>query len=78
MPWHWYWTSAVPRALTLALPLGVVGLWLEPQTRGLVATLLASISMMSFVGHKEVCVYCNPLPVQHCCSAAAQPCLAVL
>lgn len=54
MPWHWYWTSALPRALTAALPLSAAGMLLEPQLRGPSCTVLSVVAAMSFLGHKEV------------------------
>lgn len=54
MPWHWYWTSALPRGLLASLPLSVVGAVLEPKVRPYAAAATAFIALYSCLGHKEV------------------------
>lgn len=54
MPWHWYFTSVLPRALMAAMPLTCVGAGLERRVRPLVAAAAAFVVLYSFLGHKEV------------------------
>ena len=54
MPLHWYWSSALPRALLGALPLACLGGALERRVRPLLACLAAYIGAYSLLPHKEV------------------------
>lgn len=54
MPLHWYWTSALPRALLGALPLAVLGVLLERRLRPHLACVALYIALYSFLPHKEV------------------------
>ena len=58
MPWHWYLTSALPRGLLAAMPLAMLGAWLERRVRSCVAVAAAVVVSFSCLGHKEVCVRC--------------------
>lgn len=53
MPWHFYLTSALPRLLTLALPLALLAVALDPRVRLLVAPSACFIGAMSLLAHKE-------------------------
>ncbi len=55
MPFHWYFTSALPRALLGAYPLAVLGLLWEPRVRPHVLLIVAYVLLYSFLPHKEVC-----------------------
>ena len=52
--WHWYWTSALPRALAPALPLAVVGAMLDRRAAQLVGVAAAYVALYSYLPHKEV------------------------
>lgn len=68
MPFHWYFTSALPRALLGGLPLAGMGVFLEPRIRSFIAIVTAYVVLYSFLPHKEVCfgaMGCCP-----CCIAA--------
>ena len=54
MPVHWYFTSALPRALLGGYPLAAVGCLMEPRVRPFVLLVTAYIVMYSFLPHKEV------------------------
>ena len=54
MPFHWYFTSALPRALLGAYPLMGLGFVLEPRMRPHVMLTVAYIVLYSFLPHKEV------------------------
>lgn len=61
MPFHWYFTSALPRALLGAYPLAVLGVLLEPRVRPYVLLTTAYIVLYSFLPHKEVRQLCAML-----------------
>ena len=52
--WHWYWTSALPRALAPALPLAGVGALLDRRAAQLVGVAAAYVALYSYLPHKEV------------------------
>ena len=54
MPLHWYFTSALPRALLGALPLAALGLALERRLRSKLACVLLYVAAYSLLPHKEV------------------------
>ena len=54
MPLHWYFTSALPRALLAGLPLAALGVALERRVRGVLACVLLYIAAYSLLPHKEV------------------------
>lgn len=54
MPLHWYFTSALPRALLGTLPLAAVGMMLERRVRSKLACVLIYIAAYSLLPHKEV------------------------
>ena len=64
MPWHWYFTSALPRALTLTVPLILLGLVREPR-RALSAFLpaLTFVALYSFLPHKELRFVLHAVPL---------------
>ena len=65
MPFHWYFTSALPRALLGAYPLAALGLIWEPRIRPYVMLTVAYITLYSFLPHKEVSL-CLRLQFQAC------------
>lgn len=54
MPFHWYFSSALPRALLSALPLSFIGAILERRSRGSLLLGLSFVALYSNLGHKEV------------------------
>lgn len=52
--WHWYWTSALPRALAPALPLAFMGAFLDRRAGQLVGVAAAYVALYSYLPHKEV------------------------
>eukprot|EP00898_Chlorokybus_atmophyticus_P001549 jgi/Chlat1/2395/Chrsp17S02654 len=70
-PWHWYLTSALPRALLAAFPLTPVGVWIEPRVHALALPAAAFIALYSFLGHKELRFIFPALPVFNVAAAAA-------
>lgn len=54
MPFHWYFTSALPRGLLGAYPLAVLGLLWEPRVRPHVLLVAVYVLLYSFLPHKEV------------------------
>lgn len=54
MPFHWYFTSALPRALLGAYPLAALAFLLEPRVRVYVLLVTIYIALYSFLPHKEV------------------------
>lgn len=54
MPWHWYWTSALPRALLGAFPLLPAGLLLDRRSLLPAFAAFGFTSLYSFLPHKEL------------------------
>ena len=54
MPPHWYFSSALPRALLGALPLALLGGILERRVRPSLAIALVFVGLYSALPHKEV------------------------
>ena len=68
-PWHWYFTSALPRALTVSYPLSLVGAALERRVRAALAIGLFT-SSSSRVSRIKSCDSCS----RRCrCSPRARP-----
>ncbi|KAK9796298.1 hypothetical protein WJX73_008235 [Symbiochloris irregularis] len=53
-PFHWYWTSALPRAMLGGLPLACAGLWQERRLLGPVGVAVIYVCLYSWLPHKEV------------------------
>ncbi len=54
MPWGWYFTSALPRALHGAYLLAPLGAALDRRARPVFAVALLFVVLYSNLGHKEV------------------------
>jgi phosphatidylinositol glycan class B len=59
-PWHYYFTQAIPILCTTGLPFVLHGIWItltvprhNTPSRTMLATILWSIAIYSFGGHKE-------------------------
>lgn len=70
-PWHWYLTSALPRALLLAYPLAFLGARYEPRTRPLAVASATFVGLYSFLPHKELRFIFPALPLMNACAACA-------
>ncbi|KAL2630469.1 hypothetical protein R1flu_015155 [Riccia fluitans] len=70
-PFHWYFTSALPRAMMAALPLAVLGLILERRTRKYVLSVLLFIVIYSKLPHKELRFILIVVPVLNMSGAVA-------
>jgi alpha-1,6-mannosyltransferase len=54
-PWHWYLTSALPRALQAALPLAALALLRDPRRLApLLRPVFAFVALYSLLPHKEL------------------------
>ena len=54
MPLHWYFTSALPRALLAGLTLAALGVALERRVHHITICVLLYIAAYSLLPHKEV------------------------
>ena len=65
LPWHWYFTYAVPRTFTTLVPLLVTGLrgMVRPKTKQLAVIAFLYIGLYSFLPHKELRFLFPVLPV---------------
>lgn len=70
-PWHYYLTSALPRALLGSLPLAVLGLLLQPRARRLALPGLTLIAAFSLLPHKELRFIFYALPLLNAAAAGA-------
>lgn len=71
MPYHWYFTSALPRALLGGYPLAAVGYLVEPRVRPYLHLVTAYIALYSLLPHKEVY---SPLHMQVAAHKRPHPC----
>lgn len=70
-PWHWYITSALPRALLGAFPLAVLGILLEKKLVKVMTPCIAFIALYSFLPHKELRFIFFALPLLNLSAACA-------
>lgn len=70
-PWHWYFTSALPRALALGYPLAIGAITLAPTAREFVLVPLAAIALYSLLPHKELRFVLYAVPPLNVAAAAA-------
>ncbi|KAK3234757.1 hypothetical protein CYMTET_55000 [Cymbomonas tetramitiformis] len=70
-PFHWYFTSALPRSLLVAYPLALAGGILERRVRGLLIVAIAFIVLYSQLPHKELRFIFPAVPLLNACAAAA-------
>ena len=71
MPAHWYFTSALPRALLGVYPLALASLYLSPRTRQLVWLPLLFVAIYSLLPHKELRFVLYAAPPLNAAAAAA-------
>ena len=74
MPFHWYFTSALPRSLLGTLPLVLLGGLLERRIRFILLLTAAYVLLYSFLPHKEVCFDCKLGLME---SACVQSCVRI-
>lgn len=53
-PWHWYLTSALPRALHAGLLFAVIGVVIDRRLRPAFCVAATFLGLYSFLPHKEV------------------------
>jgi len=70
MPWHWYWTSALPRALLGSYLLFPIGLLLDPRSRAPGIAALGFVALYSALPHKELRFLLPVFPFFNLISAA--------
>eukprot|EP00727_Mastigamoeba_balamuthi_P000600 m51a1_g10537 putative dol-p-man:man c -pp-dol alpha- -mannosyltransferase-like (528) ;mRNA; f:37-1873 len=72
MPWHWYFSSALPRMMAFTLPLAALGLWLEGRRAlSFVLPSVAFVVLYSFLPHKENRFIIYAVPVLNVACALA-------
>lgn len=69
-PWHWYFTSALPRALLAGLPLALAALPAVPRARGLVLLPCCFVGAYSLLPHKELRFVLYVVPLLNAAAAA--------
>jgi len=69
MPWHWYFSSALPRAMMGTLFLLPGGLMFTQRMRPFFFPVLAFICLYSFLPHKELRFIIYALPIFNCVCA---------
>mmetsp|Transcript_45746 Transcript_45746/g.106727 ORF Transcript_45746/g.106727 Transcript_45746/m.106727 type:complete len:665 (-) Transcript_45746:569-2563(-) len=70
-PFYWYFTSALPRALLIGLPLAAASLYLVPRARQFVLVPLAFVAVYSLLPHKELRFVLYVVPPLNVAAAAA-------
>ena len=70
-PFHWYFTSALPRAMTIGLPLALLATRTVPRARALVCFPLLFIAIYSALPHKELRFVLYAVPPLNVAAAAA-------
>jgi len=63
MPFHWYFSSALPKALTAAYLLAPLGLFVDPRTRVYGLPVFLFVTLYSFLPHKELRFVFYALPI---------------
>ncbi len=69
-PYHWYLTSALPRALLVAYPLSLTAALAEPRARPLVLLSLAFVLVYAILPHKELRFVLYVVPPLNAAAAA--------
>ena len=70
-PFHWYFTSALPRALLAAYPLAAASLALVPKARPIVLANLFFVGVYSILPHKELRFVLYAVPPLNVAAGAA-------
>ena len=69
-PFHWYLTSALPRAMTFSFPLSLLALATAPRARPLVLVPLVFVAAYSLLPHKELRFVLYAVPPLNVAAAA--------
>ncbi len=69
-PWHWYFSSALPRALLLAAPLALGALVAMPKARAYALVPLIFVATYSILPHKELRFILYAVPPLNVAAAA--------
>eukprot|EP00298_Acanthocystis_sp_HF-20_P011231 c19290_g1_i1.p1 GENE.c19290_g1_i1~~c19290_g1_i1.p1 ORF type:complete len:658 (+),score=202.39 c19290_g1_i1:125-2098(+) len=70
MPWHWYFTSALPKALLGSLVLLIGGVVVEKRVIPFVGVAIFFVSLYSFLPHKELRFVIYSLPLFNLAAAS--------
>lgn len=62
-PWHWYFSSALPKSLLCAYPLALMSVFIERRARPIMFAALFYVGMYSFLPHKELRFIFPTLPL---------------
>lgn len=69
--WHWYVSSALPRAMLGSFLLFFVGLLVQPRVRRFIVPAVVFVALYSFLPHKELRFIFYALPLLNLAAAAA-------
>ncbi len=70
-PWHFYFSSALPRALLGSFPLALLGALVQPRVRRLIFPAIVLVGAFSFLPHKELRFVVYAVPLLNVAAAAA-------
>ncbi|CAI9101220.1 OLC1v1038492C1 [Oldenlandia corymbosa var. corymbosa] len=70
-PFHWYWTSALPRSLLSSYPLFLLGVFLDRRTVFYIVPVLSFVLLYSKLPHKELRFIISSLPIFNMAAAVA-------
>ncbi len=62
-PWHWYFTSALPRMLHISYPLSFLGALVDSRSRSMMCIACGFVLLYSLLAHKEVRFLFPSLPL---------------
>ncbi|XP_078177961.1 homolog of asparagine-linked glycosylation 12 isoform X6 [Carex rostrata] len=62
-PFHWYFTSALPRALFIAYPLSIIGVLLDRRIRQYIVPVFLFVLLYSKLPHKELRFIIASVPI---------------
>ena len=62
-PWHWYFSSALPKSLLFAYPLALVSVFFERRVRPVMFVCAFYVGLYSFLPHKELRFIFPTLPL---------------
>ncbi|KAJ7961976.1 Mannosyltransferase [Quillaja saponaria] len=70
-PFHWYFTSALPRSLLAAYPLSLLGILVDRRVRSFILPIFSFILLYSKLPHKELRFIISSVPVFNLSAAIA-------
>lgn len=77
-PWHYYFTSSLPRLLNFGVPLALLAMLVDRRVRSLVLSCMGFVVLLSCLGHKEWRFLVYIIPTMNVCAAAGLQNLSVL